>query len=128
MILMLDTSTPTCRIFLAEGDQSQSYEWEAGRGLSRGLLRFVSESLSESQRTLKDIKGIAVMKGPGSFTGLRIGLSVLNVLAETLQIPIVGESGEGWQEVSLLRLSNGENDQLVMPLYGRPAHITSPKK
>ena len=73
-------------------------------------------------------RGIGVMKGPGSFTGLRIGLTVTNTLADSLSAPIVGATGEDWRETALEKLRAGENEKIVMPEYGAVAHITAPRK
>ena len=124
MIILLDTSTPECFLTLVDGDQRREYSWSAGRELARGLLAFLQEKTSD----LHQITGIGVMKGPGSFTGLRIGLTVANTLADSLNVPIVGETGENWQDVALTRLADGASDQLVLPLYGSEAHITQPRK
>jgi tRNA threonylcarbamoyladenosine biosynthesis protein TsaB len=67
-------------------------------------------------------------KGPGSFTGLRIGLSIGNALANSFDIPIVGETGDDWIQHGLKRLEDQENDKIVMPEYGAPVHITKQKK
>lgn len=129
MILLLDTSTPVCRLTFVDGDQLHSYEWESGRELARHLHAYLRDRLAEQSLAFTDLAGIGVMKGPGSFTGLRIGLTVLNTLADTLDIPIVGvEMGDDWQGEALRRLQGGENDQLVLPFYGREAHITQPRK
>lgn len=124
MIILLDTSTATCFLTVIDGDSRQSYEWEAGRTLARGLLGFLQEKTGD----LRKITGIGVMKGPGSFTSLRIGLTVANTLADSLSVPIVGVSGDNWQDVALEKLQSGENEKIILPTYGSEAHITRQKK
>ena len=129
MIILLDTSTPTCYLTLVEGETRYEYEWLAERTLAHDLLAFLRDKLAENQADFQSISGIGVMKGPGSFTGLRIGLTVMNTIASDRQIPIVGvESTTTWCETALDRLKKGENDQLVMPEYGAEANITKQKK
>lgn len=128
MILLLDTSTPICRLTLIDGDKKYEDEWEANRELAKHLLAYLHDQLENHEKTWEDIEAIAAFKGPGSFTGLRIGLSVLNTIADSEQLPIVGETGEGWQEKALSRLQNGENDRIVLPFYGSEAYITKPRK
>jgi tRNA threonylcarbamoyladenosine biosynthesis protein TsaB len=128
MIVLLDTSTPICKLSFVDGDWRYDDEWEANRELAKGLLGYLQSHLEENQKTWQDISGIVGFQGPGSFTGLRIGLTVLNTLADSLQIPIVGSTGEGWQQKGLERLESGENDKVVMPEYGGEANITTPRK
>ena len=124
MIILLDTSTATCRLTTVDGESSNNFDWEADRALARGLLAFIQEKVGD----VKNISGIGIMRGPGSFTGLRIGMAVANTLADGLGIPIVGETGDSWRESALGRLSSGEDDQVILPFYGGDAHITKPKK
>ncbi len=128
MILLLDTATPTCKLTFVEGDWRYDDEWEANRELAKGLLGYLQTNLEKNEKTWKDISGIVGFQGPGSFTGLRIGLTVLNTLANAEHIPIVGTVGEEWQTEGLRRLELGENDQIVLPEYGSEAHITKPRK
>lgn len=128
MILLLDTSTPVCSLTFVDGDWRYSDEWHADRQLANELLGYLDTQLKMNQKTFQDIRGVGVFRGPGSFTGLRIGLTVLNTLADSQQIPIVGAEGDDWQRVALERLRKGDNDKLVMPLYGSQAHITKPRK
>ncbi len=128
MKLLLDTSTPICHLSLVDGDSRFDYQWQADRTLARYLLKFLQDKLAEHGADFHDITAIGVMKGPGSFTGLRIGLSVANTLSDSLQIPIVGATGDNWREAALERLAGGETDQIVLPEYGSEAHITRPRK
>jgi len=128
MILLLDTSTPVCKLTLIDGDWRLHDEWEAGRTLAKGLLSYLSEHFEAHGKSWQDVSGIVAFKGPGSFTGLRIGLTVLNTIADSEQVPIVGTTGEDWQAAGLQRLESGDNDELVMPEYGAEAHITTPRK
>lgn len=128
MIILLDTATPVCRLTTVRDGQQTTREWQADRTLARSLLAFLRDTLAEQGATFHDLTGIGVMKGPGSFTGLRIGLSVANTLADSLGVPIVGETGDAWQQQALRRLEAGDSDQVVLPDYGGEAHITRPRK
>lgn len=128
MILLLDTSTPVCKLTLSEGGWRFDDEWQADRELARHLLRYLHDNLEKNGKIWSDISGIGAFMGPGSFTGLRIGLTVLNTIANAQGIPIVGAKGSEWQVEALERLHNGEDDQIVLPFYGSEAHITKPRK
>lgn len=128
MILLLDTSTPVCKLALIDGEWRYSDEWQADRELAKKLLEYLDEQLKKNGKTWQDISAIGAFQGPGSFTGLRIGLTVLNTVADAQGIPIVGEAGEEWQDKLLTRLHTVENDRIVLPFYGSEAHITKPRK
>jgi len=128
VILLLNTSSPTCHITLVEGGERYESKWEAQRELAHGLLSHLEAELALRNKAFADITGIGVFKGPGSFTGLRIGLTVLNTIADAEGVPIVGVTGDDWQQVAESRLEHGDDDRIVLPLYGSDAHITAPRK
>lgn len=128
MILLLDTSTPTCKLSLIDGERRSNTTWLADRQLAKGLLGYIKAQLQEFDKSFNDLTAIGVYQGPGSFTGLRIGLSVLNTIADANAVPIVGSTGDDWQAAALARLDRGDNDRLVLPLYGQPVRITTPRK
>lgn len=128
MILLWDSSAMTVELTLIGDTDEHTVTWEADRSLARDILTFLRDQLAERGATFQDITGIGVFQGPGSYTGLRIGLAVFNTLATDRQIPIVGATGQQWREICRQRLTAGENDQIVLPEYGGEAHITKPRK
>lgn len=58
---------------------------------SQVVLPMIEELLKEHSLTLKDITELRVHQGPGSFTGLRVGITIANTLAQLLHIPINGQ-------------------------------------
>lgn len=128
MILLVDTSNNTAKLSFWAEDSFHDYEWQADRRLAKELLLQLEKQLQKRDKTWKDISGIGVFLGPGSFTGLRIGLTVANTLADSLNIPIVGSSEGSWRETAVQRIQSGENDQIILPYYGSEAHITLPRK
>ena len=128
VVLLLKTDQADCYVELRQAERQQQFSWQAGRNLSDGLLQFLQQCLKEFGVEWADLSGIVVFRGPGSYTSLRIGLTVANTLADGLNIPIVGADGETWEAEGLTRLEAGDNDKIILPIYLQPVHITQPKK
>lgn len=130
MILILQTGTEENLLELISADREIKFSetWPASKILSEELPGKIEDALSSLSLTFRDISGIVVFRGPGSFTGLRIGITVVNAIADQVPCPIVGETGADWIEDGLERLSLGKNDKIVLPEYGGEANITKPRK
>jgi tRNA threonylcarbamoyladenosine biosynthesis protein TsaB len=128
MILLIDTSTSVCQLTFIDGEVVKKYDWQADRSLAKLLLGYLNDKLSGNGFTWADISSIGVFEGPGSFTGLRIGITVMNTIADAQNIPIVGGRGDDWQDIALAKLKSGQNEKIVLPFYGSEAHITAPRK
>jgi len=92
LILGIDTSGKSGGITLAEGDAQSFHALEscpiAGGTFSAQLVPTIAGLLDRRGRSVKDLAGLAAASGPGSFTGLRVGLSAVKGLAEALNKPI----------------------------------------
>ena len=128
MIVLWNSADMLVRMVLVKDGVRVAQEWQADRTLARDMLAYMRDRLAEHDATLDDIEGIGVFRGPGSFTGLRIGMTVLNTLAQANRVAIVGELGNDWEEKCLERLVRGDNDHIVLPEYGGDAHVTKPRK
>lgn len=129
MILVLKTDSPEAMIALYEdGSCVDTMIWHAHKELSSTLLGKIDELLLASNIQKNDLTGIVVFKGPGSFTGLRIGITVANTLAYSLQVPIVGSEGEDWIAEGLQKITESQKAEIIIPYYGSDAHITQPRK
>jgi tRNA threonylcarbamoyladenosine biosynthesis protein TsaB len=129
LILTIRTDKPEAEIGLFDDDQKLAYEtWYAHRELSVTLLTKIDELLLGQQKKLADLEGIVGFAGPGSFTGLRIGLTVANTLAYGLAKPIVATKGDNWVQLGIKRLANNDVDQVALPEYGAAARITQQRK
>lgn len=128
MILFLKTDNPYCELFLKNGEHMTDGSWQADRNLAKDLLSHIEALLESQTAAWKDLAGLVVYRGPGSFTGLRIGATVMNTLAYAQNIPVVGTAGDNWQRDGETRLKAGEDDKVVLPEYGRDARITKPRK
>lgn len=128
MIILLDTTTPVCKLTFIDDKNRQDDEWQSDRMLAKGLLGHLNDLLKKQNKTWSDISAIGALEGPGSFTGIRIGLTVMNTIADAQNIPIVGGRGDDWQNEVLAKINAGINEKIVLPFYGSEANITVPKK
>jgi tRNA threonylcarbamoyladenosine biosynthesis protein TsaB len=142
VILSVDTASPKGSVCLTRGGAllaSRAGNPEVSH--SNSLLKDISASLCEAEVSLSDIDLLAAASGPGSFTGLRIGLATVKALAATLRISCVGiptlhavahAAGPATATVALLPAGRGEvflqllsvsSDGRVTPL-DEPAHLS----
>lgn len=129
IILSIRSDKPEAEIGLYDSEIQLAYEtWLAHRQLAETLHHKIEDLLQGQNITLKDLEGIVCFQGPGSFTGLRIGMTVGNALAYSYQIPIVATQDPQWLETGITRLLHSENDVVALPYYGADAHITPQKK
>lgn len=90
-ILNIETATKNCSVALAKEGKTILYKEIAEEGYSHAerLHVFIEEIIKEAGITYQDISAIAVSQGPGSYTGLRIGVSAAKGLCFALGIPLI---------------------------------------
>ena len=91
LLLCIETSTTNCSISISENGKCIALKEDnnAGYSHSESLHIFIEELLAEQKLSLDNLDGIAVSKGPGSYTGLRIGVSTAKGLCYALDIPLI---------------------------------------
>jgi len=91
LILLLETTTVNCSVALAEDDKIIAIKEDKTPGYSHAekLHLFIEAVLTESNKTLLNLDAVAVSKGPGSYTGLRIGVSAAKGLCYALNLPLL---------------------------------------
>jgi tRNA threonylcarbamoyladenosine biosynthesis protein TsaB len=134
MILTIRTDKPESEIGLYEPDGRQiAYKkWQAHRELSATIHKVAYELLEANSSDWADIKGVVFFKGPGSFTGLRIGASVANALARSNQAPVSSQNGDDWIQKGTVAINLEGTKQarpsVALPEYGSEPRVTSQKK
>ena len=90
-ILNLETATKNCSVSISNNDKIIASKEIATQGFAHAenLHVFISDVLQQAQISLNDLHAIAVSKGPGSYTGLRIGVSAAKGLSYALNIPLI---------------------------------------
>jgi tRNA threonylcarbamoyladenosine biosynthesis protein TsaB len=129
LILTIRSDKPDAEIGLFNNSDQLGYEvWAAHRALAETIHTKIETLLVAHNQTLQSLGGVVVFKGPGSFTGLRISLTVANALVDSLGLPIAASDGDRWIKSGIERLLEGQNDQLAVPEYGALPNITAPRK
>lgn len=113
VILNLETATTNCSVCVAQGDEVLAFREDRSPGYSHAeqLHVFIKSVMAEASLKMSDLQAVAVSKGPGSYTGLRIGVSAAKGLAYALGIPLISvptlESLAGQLQI---------NDGVIIPL------------
>jgi tRNA threonylcarbamoyl adenosine modification protein YeaZ len=142
MLVAIDSSTDTASLALArDGKVLAEASWRCGQNHSVELLPHLARLLDEAKVSLKDTSGVIVAKGPGSFNGLRVGLSTAKGLAFSLGVPIIGISslemeayGHAQSGLPVCPIFNAGRGEIAAALYQKkdngwrqltPEHITT---
>ncbi len=141
-VLAIDTSEQACSIALADGTTViDSVSEIIGRGHAERLLPLIDERFAVTGLGYGDLTRVAVTTGPGTFTGLRIGLAVARGLALQADIPCVGITGlsvlaaqaEGEEGITVHALITGRGGQAFYQRFngrtgdGMPAAVSEPE-
>jgi tRNA threonylcarbamoyladenosine biosynthesis protein TsaB len=93
LILCIETATPICSIALVNSEKVIGYkETRVKNSHAEVITVFIDELLKEHSFNYKELQAIAISKGPGSYTGLRIGVSTTKGLCYALNIPLIAVS------------------------------------
>ncbi|WP_420385591.1 tRNA (adenosine(37)-N6)-threonylcarbamoyltransferase complex dimerization subunit type 1 TsaB [Roseivirga sp.] len=93
LILSIETATTVCSVALTDGQQIVARKkLYTDKSHANQLTLLVTEMMKEAGLVLADLKAVAISEGPGSYTGLRIGISTAKGLCYALNIPLIGIS------------------------------------
>jgi len=92
IFLALDTSTEACSVALSHNGQILALDEVCPQQHSKRILPMVQQVLADASVSLNQLSGIVFGRGPGSFTGVRIGVSVAQGLAFGVDVPVYGVS------------------------------------
>ena len=137
MLLLINTADPaTSTIALGEDDGRvlASHVGPSRRGERDALLSAVERCLRRARRSLPDVRGVAVVTGPGPFSGLRAGIATANAIGFALGVPVVGMSAtdaptpKAFAATAAERFRGARVGAFVAPEYGAEPHITIKRK
>lgn len=111
-ILAIDTASSVCSVAVSRDDMIVAEKTiDSGIKHSESLLPMIEEVIKASNIDKNDIHIVIASKGPGSFTGLRIGVTVANTFAQVLGIPAVGVS-----TLDEIAISANKTDEIICPI------------
>ena len=117
-IINIETSGKVCSVAFTK-DMALEKQWDDDRGMnhSTALAPFIEECLEEMHRREDKPDAVAVSMGPGSYTGLRIGLSMAKGLAYSLDVPLIGVDTLKILAVkAMFRNIDWKGDEILVPM------------
>lgn len=133
LLLAIDTSSSLVSVALLMGKRNVRFrEQEMERGQGEALVPMIQELFESAHLTMKDLTGVAVAVGPGSFTGVRIGIATARAIAMALNIPVYGVTNFEAYSYSLTKpvtvvLDSKRDDYFVQKFDANGLALGSPK-
>lgn len=125
-ILAIDTSSSVCSVAILEDDKLiDKNEIDDGKTHSENLMPLLDEVLKRNSIDIKDINMIACTVGPGSFTGIRIGVATIKPIAEVLNIKVASVMSlealarNVESEETIVSLIDARNDQVYCGIFDK---------
>lgn len=143
MYLFINNLSDECKTFLAlVKDMSlANLTWlytAKDHGKSENILKGLERLLKKAGITVADLKGVIVVKGAGSFVGIRVALSITNTIAWANNIPAAGiklslsviphRGNEANIKKGLEKIKKAKKGEPVRAFYGKEPHITYPQQ
>ncbi|HEV2502960.1 MAG TPA: tRNA (adenosine(37)-N6)-threonylcarbamoyltransferase complex dimerization subunit type 1 TsaB [Mesorhizobium sp.] len=134
-LLAIDCSANLCAACVydtATGQIAGRHVLDLGKGHAEHLLAVIDKALAEAGITFADLGAIAISTGPGSFTGIRVGVSTARGLALALKIPAIGvttlealamEAASAFPGRSVLAVLDGGRGEIHAALFGADGGI-----
>ena len=124
-ILAIDTSSEICSVAILENDTVVAENsLNDGKTHSENLMTIMENILTENKTKLNDIDMIACSVGPGSFTGIRIGVSSIKAIAEVLDVPVAAVTSLETlarnveaKDATIVSLIDAKNDQVYAGIF-----------
>ena len=124
-ILAIDTSSEICSEAILENDTVVAENsLNDGKTHSENLMTIMENILTENKTKLNDIDMIACSVGPGSFTGIRIGVSSIKAIAEVLDVPVAAVTSLETlarnveaKDATIVSLIDAKNDQVYAGIF-----------
>ncbi len=117
LILLLETATTSCSVGLCEGGHVIALKEINERNVHAShITLFIDEVMQAAGKQYADLHAVAVSKGPGSYTGLRIGVSTAKGLCYALNIPLLSAGTLEAMAYGILRMEKIESDALLVPM------------
>lgn len=101
-LLVIDTSSSVCTVALVQDEQNTVKQLEGARTHGQYLLSTIHEVTSQARINLAELDTLAIVSGPGSFTGIRIGVGVVQGLGTALDTPVILLSSLEWLACSAI--------------------------
>lgn len=117
LILLLETATTSCSVALSENGKLIALKELNERNIHAShITLFIDEVMNNAAKKYPDLDAVAISKGPGSYTGLRIGVSTAKGLCFALDIPLLGIDTLEAMAVGLIQQTNISGSALLVPM------------